>query len=438
MSPYKVIQDSIHGSIRVEEPFLSLVATPEFERLSHIHQLGLAYLVYPGAHHTRFEHSLGTFRIAGRMAVALHLDDDEKSLVSAAALLHDIGHGPYSHTLEGPIHERTGMDHMDITKKMISEDFTYIREDYRNGQPMIYKILKKAGIDPVRVAKLVNSSPSELSHTDILSVEPGNGQAFFGEGKNYLAEIIHSPLDADQMDYLVRDAHYTGVVQGGAVDIDRILNTLTINNGELAIGGGGLSAVEGILVARALMYSSVYFHKTVRIAQQMLIKAVESLDEGVDIKSLSPMTDCELLSFLRAQGGQPADIVRRITYRDLYKVSYFMNLADMDEELKKSLASLTYKKRLELERRIAERSGVPVREVMLDIPSRVVLLSEPRYRQTEVNIMSDGRMAKLGSLSPMARALQLRPIHQWGLMVAAPREHVNKVKAVSDRILGNL
>jgi len=305
MNGYKVIQDSIHGSIRVEEPFLSLVATPEFERLSHIHQLGLAYLVYPGAHHTRFEHSLGTFRIAQRMATALHLNDDEKSLVSAAALLHDIGHGPYSHTLEGPIHERTGMDHMDITKKMISKDFTYIREDYREGQSMIYEILKEAGIDPVRVAKLVNTSPSELSHTDILSVEPGNGQAFFGAGKNYLAEIIHSPLDADQMDYLVRDAHYTGVVQGGAVDIDRILNTLTINNGELTIDRGGLSAVEGILVARALMYSSVYFHKTVRIAQQMLIKAVESLDDSVEIKNLAPMTDCELLSFLRAQGSHP-------------------------------------------------------------------------------------------------------------------------------------
>ncbi len=433
-----MIQDSIHGSIRVEEPFLSLVATPDFERLSHIHQLGLAYLVYPGAHHTRFEHSLGTFRIAGRMAAALHLKDDEKSLVSAAALLHDIGHGPYSHTLEGPIHERTGMDHMDITKRIISEDFTYIHEEDRSGHPSIREILEEADIEPEQVAKLVNASPSELSHLDVLSVERKNGQAFFGPGKNYLAEIIHSPLDADQMDYLVRDAHYTGVVQGGAVDIDRILNTIAIHNGELAIDRSGLSAVEGVLVARALMYSSVYFHKTVRIAQQMLIKAVESLDESVDIKNLAPMTDCELMSFLRGQKGVSADIVRRITYRNLYKVAYFTNLEEMDEGLKKTLASMTYRKRLEIERRIAERSGISMAEVMLDIPSKVVLLSEPRYHQTEVNIVSEGKITKLRNLSPMARALQLRPVHQWGLMVAAPGEHVEKVKAVSEKVLRDL
>ncbi len=437
MSAYKVIQDSIHGSIRVEEPFLSLVATPEFERLSHVHQLGLAYLVYPGAHHTRFEHSLGTFRIAGRMASVLHLDDEERRLVSAAALLHDIGHGPYSHTLEGPIYDKTGMDHMDITKRMISEDFTYI-EGGRGGHRMIHEILEGAGIDPERVAGLVNASPSELSRLDILSIEKKNGQAFFGPGKNYLAEIIHSPLDADQMDYLVRDAHYTGVVQGGAVDIDRIMNTLTINNGELAVDRGGLSAVEGILVARALMYSSVYFHKTVRIAQQMLIKAVESLDDDVDISGLSSMTDCELMSFLRGQGGAPEEMVRRITYRNLYKVAHFVNLADMDDELRKSLASVTYKKRRELERRIAERSALPVHEVILDIPSRVVLLSEPRYRQTDVNILSGGKITKLGSLSPMAKALQMRPVHHWGMMVAAPKEHIERVRTASERILGDL
>ena len=436
MSQYKVIHDSIHGSIRVDEPFLSLVATPEFERLSHIHQLGLAYLVYPGAHHTRFEHSLGTFSIAGRMASALHLDREERDLVSAAALLHDIGHGPYSHTLEGLVYERTGLDHMDITKRMISTEFTYIQD--RGDGPMIYDILESAGIDPERVAELVNSPSPGFMSSDLLSVEKKSGQAFFGDGKNYLAEIIHSPLDADQTDYLVRDAHYTGVVQGGAVDIDRILNTMVINNGELAIDRGGMSAVEGMLVARALMYSSVYFHKTVRIAQHMLIKAVESLGEDVDIRGIAPMTDCELLSFLRSQGGDAAEIVRRITYRDLYKASYFINLEGMEPSFRESLASLTYKRRHELERRIAERSGVPLHQIVVDIPSKVVLLSEPRYHQTNVNIIVDGRIRKLGNISSMAKALKLRPIQQWGVMVATPKEHVDEVRTASERVFSEL
>lgn len=435
MSQYKVIHDSIHGSIRVDEPFLSLVATPEFERLSHIHQLGLAYLVYPGAHHTRFEHSLGTFSIAGRMASALHLDREERDLVSAAALLHDIGHGPYSHTLEGLIYERTGLDHMDITKRIISTDFTYIQN--RGDGPLIHEILESVGIDPERVAALVNSPPAFMS-SEVLSVEEKSGQAFFGDGKNYLAEIIHSPLDADQMDYLVRDAHYTGVVQGGAVDIDRILNTMVVNNGELAIDRRGMSAVEGILVARALMYSSVYFHKTVRIAQHMLIKAVESLEEGVDIRGLAPMTDCELLSFLRSQGGVAEEIVQRITYRDLYKASYFIDLEEMQPSFRESLASLTYKRRHELERRIAERSGVPIHQIVVDIPSKVVLLSEPRYHQTNVNIIVDGRIRKLGNISSMAKALKLRPIQQWGVMVATPKEHVDAVKSASERVFSDL
>ena len=111
----KVINDAIHGQFKLDGVRGDLLSTPEMNKLSHIKKLGLAHLVFPGAHHTRFEHSLGVSHIAGMMADSLGLDEHETNTVQAAAMLHDVGHGPYSHTLEHILHERGGMDHRSIT-----------------------------------------------------------------------------------------------------------------------------------------------------------------------------------------------------------------------------------------------------------------------------------------------------------------------------------
>ncbi|MCK5774253.1 MAG: HD domain-containing protein, partial [Thermoplasmata archaeon] len=120
MKKRKIINDPVHGTIVLEGPLLELAQTPEVMRLTGIHQLGMAYLVFPGAHHKRFEHSLGTSHVAGLLASALDLPPEEAMLVRVAGLLHDLGHGPYSHTLESVFHERIGMDHMEITSELIT------------------------------------------------------------------------------------------------------------------------------------------------------------------------------------------------------------------------------------------------------------------------------------------------------------------------------
>lgn len=123
MPDYKVIHDSVHGSVKLSGVYLDLLQRPELQRLHGVHQLGLAYLVFPGAHHTRMEHSLGTYQIANRMASALELPEQERRSVLAAAMLHDIGHAPYSHTLECVLEQRIGMTHTDIGRALIKGNY---------------------------------------------------------------------------------------------------------------------------------------------------------------------------------------------------------------------------------------------------------------------------------------------------------------------------
>ena len=124
----KVINDAIHGQFKLNGVTKDLLSTPEMNKLSHIKQLGLAHLVFPGAHHTRFEHSLGASHIAGRMAESLSMDDLDKDTLQVAAMLHDVGHGPYSHTLEHILADRGGLDHMEVTKGIILGEYDVIVE----------------------------------------------------------------------------------------------------------------------------------------------------------------------------------------------------------------------------------------------------------------------------------------------------------------------
>jgi len=260
---HKFVHDSVHGSIRLEGVALALLESPELQRLHSIHQLGLAYLVYPGANHTRFEHSLGTFAVARRMCASLRLDPEEANLVQAAAFLHDIGHLPYSHTLESILHDRFGIDHAEISRRLIKGEVSVLTDRERDILGRFRSIpdaLESHGLDPKEVAGLLEgrfaAEPSRLF--------PRQRGRKALDGRRYLSQMMSGPIDADQLDYLKRDSHYTGVAYG-VIDTDRLLGTIEVFNGDLVVDRSGLSAVEGILVARALMFSSVYLHRTVRI-----------------------------------------------------------------------------------------------------------------------------------------------------------------------------
>ena len=421
MAELKMITDTVHGTVRLEPLAQDLLETLELQRLNSIRQLGLTYLVFPGANHSRVEHVLGVSHVAGEMARALGLPDEERKLVQAAGLLHDVGHGPFSHTLEHVLSRELSVDHMHLTQRIIAgEDDNVSLEDRKAfpDVPRIPEVLRRHRIEPGAVAALIRG-PDERGATLLV---PGKRK----DRPRYLGQIIHSPMDADQIDYLMRDAHYTGVAHG-MIDFPRILQTLRLHRGELALDRKGLPALEGMLVARGLMYSSVYFHKTVRIAEQMLARAVER--SAVPMAEVQKMVDHELLGWLVRQGGFQREVALQLKYRKLYKRALAFGREDLPPEALPKLAAFKRpEERRRTEDRIARRAGLEPGRVIVDVPLPELLLSEPRIAKTEVPILDEGEARPFARVSPLGRALQTRQVTDWVVMVACPSDAVASVR----------
>ena len=238
----KIINDPLYGFIGLEsEIILKIVNHPYFQRLRRISQLGLTSLVYPGAIHTRFQHAIGTMHLMQKAITVLRskghsISDEEAEAAKIAMLLHDIGHGAYSHSLEHSIvkkvsHEKLSLFYMNK-----------LNNEFNGKIELAIKIFK-----------------NEYS-------------------KYFLHELVSSQLDMDRMDYLNRDSFYSGV-QEGVVGVERIINMLNIVNNRLVVEEKGIYSIEKFLIARRIMYWQVYYHKTVVSAEQMLIKVLQRAKE---------------------------------------------------------------------------------------------------------------------------------------------------------------
>lgn len=249
----KRVFDEVHGYIDLTEIELKIIDSPIFQRLRYIKQLATAWYVYPGATHTRFSHSLGTMYIMGLVATRLMeqgyiYDSDDIQLLRLAALLHDIGHTPFSHAIE-PFYKNTfSLGHEEISRVIISEN-----RDIR-------EILSFYGYDPNRIIAILEGRYREPLYNQLLS----------------------SDLDVDRMDYLIRDALHTGVTYG-SIDLHRIIATLVVDgDGNLAILDKGVDALENFYMARMHMYKAVYYHKTLVGYELMLRKIYELLCKYYD------------------------------------------------------------------------------------------------------------------------------------------------------------
>ena len=429
MGNQKIIHDPLHGSISVDGTFLKLLNRPELQRLRSVKQLGMSYMVFPGANHTRFEHSLGVYHLAGRMCSSLNLEQEDSDVVRAAALLHDVCHPPFSHTLEQNMESATGLDHMELSKKLIFGDVPLY---YGGGaEESIAELLESEGISAVDVADLIINPTSEYDVLDMFTSDQ-DGQSFLNT-RDYLHQIIHGPVDADQIDYLMRDSHYTGV-KHGAVDIERILSQLKICHNRIVLSKGGIAAAEGLMVSRLLMYSSVYYHKTIKIVESMLRRAVELSD--IDASKLYLMNDYDLMSELMASEGKPRDLARSILNRDLYKKSVMIYSVDADDDLRMSLSrysSVNGRKRLENE--IASTAGMDPEDVIVDISSKSTLLSKVKIGKTDVSILDGDKVKSITKYSSIAKAVQSRSAIEWVLMVSSPEEKRESVRDAVLRIL---
>ncbi|MFZ1527147.1 MAG: HD domain-containing protein, partial [Ferruginibacter sp.] len=237
MAFHKIINDPVYGFITIDDPLINeIIAHPYYQRLRRIHQMAMAHLVYPGAVHSRLHHSLGAYHLM-RSALqelcskGIDITKEEQQAAKIAILLHDIGHGPFSHALEQVLAEN--LHHEEISKLLIQE----LNKEFEGKLQMAYDIFT------------------------------GNYP------KKFLHQLVSGQLDVDRMDYLNRDSFFTGVYEG-VIGYDRILKMLTVHNGDLMVEEKGIYSIEKFLVARRLMYWQVYLHKTVLSAEQMLQRIV--------------------------------------------------------------------------------------------------------------------------------------------------------------------
>ncbi|SVB41558.1 uncharacterized protein METZ01_LOCUS194412 [marine metagenome] len=435
----KVINDAIHGQFRLDGVREDLLGTPEMNKLSHIKQLGLAHLVFPGAHHTRFEHSLGVSHIAGMMADSLGLDEHETNTVQAAAMLHDVGHGPYSHTLEHILHERGGMDHMSITEGIILGEYDVLRDGEQSSVPerhMVPDILDKHGLDPKEVASLIRGPGAGGTERSLTAW--AEGRENFVDKDLTLAHLVHGPVDCDQLDYLLRDSHFTGVTHG-IVDHRRLIMCLERHGGGIAVEEGGLPALEGMMMARALMYSAVYFHRVTRVTEVMLSRAVErSSDQMPESLDLQRRVDAEIWEALGGAGDYARDMIRRLKYRQLLKVCCSRRREELTTNQIECLLEIATnpESRRQFEDDLAHRAGLPPGYVAIDVPNVKLLLAEPRMSQVDVRIVGDdGRTRWLREHTPIAEALRTRQVSQAAVYVITLPGHESDVAQLAERHL---
>jgi len=392
----KSIFDPVHGPIPLGGVALALIATPEFQRLWGIRQTGFAHLVFPGANHTRLEHSLGTYWVAGRLAERLGLAEPAHRLVTTGALLHDLGHGPFSHTLDGPMREVLGVAHERLSRARIEGVDPTGAVD--GGE--VPAVLERHGLRPREVADLVDP--------------PGRAG-----GASVLGEVLHGPIDADRIDYLQRDAHYTGVAHG-AIDAVRLLDTVRTVRGRLAFAEKGRSAVEGFLVGRALMYSTVYYHRTVRAAEMMAQAAFERQPRyPEEARALFRLTDAEMLVRLQQSEGVAAALVGRLLERRLYKRAYGWTTVPPRSRWHRFLRRPA--ERRALEDAIAGRIGARPGEVLVDLGA-LEPHTAPGDDWARVALLGDGTISYPFRGDRLWDALAARRPTDWAVSVyVAPR-----------------
>jgi len=252
-----VLNDPIYGFITIPESFISdLIEHPYFQRLRRISQVGLSHLVYPGAHHTRFQHAIGSMHLMQKALSVLKrkgvlISPEESRAVYTAILLHDIGHGPFSHALENSLVK--GVEHETLSLRFME----VLNTEFQGALSLAIDIFK--GVYP----------------------------------RKFLNQLVSSQLDMDRLDYLKRDSFYAGVPEGN-INADRMITMLNVQDDRLVLEEKGMYSVEKFIVARRLMYWQVYLHKTGLAAEKLLEKvlkrAKELVSKGVEVPASEPLS----------------------------------------------------------------------------------------------------------------------------------------------------
>jgi len=334
-TPLDII-DPIHDFIRVNDHELQIIDSPIFQRLRRIRQLSGAHLVYPGAQHTRFEHSLGVMHIANQAGSALHekdlLTNEDIQNLRLSGLLHDIGHGPFSHLFEEIIQKKK-ISHEDFGKKIILDS-------------EIGDIISKSGFDK----KLVT-------------------QIAFGDYKYpFMNEIVSGALSADMMDYLLRDGYFTGA-EHAKIDHKRITQSLDVHKKKLALERSALYSFESMMHSRYQMFKAVYFHKTVRAAEVMILEALRLSDDEFGFTSLTPteyvnLTDEYVIDRILSSNPTTKNMKKAKNFAKDYQERKLLKC--VFERIMTGKTNLTKTKTDNLREKISVKSGVNEDDIFID------------------------------------------------------------------------
>ncbi|HVI46965.1 MAG TPA: HD domain-containing protein [Chitinophaga sp.] len=379
----KIVNDPVYGFITIDHPLIfNLISHPCYQRLRRIHQMALAQLVYPGAMHTRFHHSLGAYHLICMALQELRskgteITEEEEVAAKMAILLHDVGHGPYSHALENGIIE--GVSHEEISQ--------WLMQDLNR----------------------------QMDGALQLTLDIFNNRYH----KKFLHQLVSSQLDVDRMDYLNRDSFFTGVAEG-TIGYDRIIKMLIVHDGELMVEEKGIYSIEKFIVARRLMYWQVYLHKTVLSAENMLVKilvrAKELAQNGQELfcspalsyflyntvtrdnfehepdclRLFCMLDDYDIMGAIKVWGNHSDKVLsllcKWLVNRELFKVVLRNEPFDQDTTIR-------------LRQQVAQKWDIPEKDVDYFVFSDVATLRAYNVNDENINILfKDGTVKDISSI----------------------------------------
>ncbi len=337
------IKDPVHGYVYITEEEKEIIDSFPVQRLRRLRQLAGAEYVYPGANHTRFEHSVGVMYLAGRVLenpnISQRVSEDEAEIVRIAALLHDVGHGPFSHIFEHLLVKELNKTHEDITLWIIT-----------NSE--LKDILKEIGYDPGEVGKLAIG----ILHKP---------------KKAFLDQIVSSAVDVDKLDFIVRDTYHTGA-EFGYTDIFRLIHMLDVLDEDLAVDLGALSALESFIIARIESFKSIYFHRVGRAAQIMLATAMEKANEELGLTDFKTpeeylaMDDYTVWTMLK-NCEKSSRIIRELERRKLLKQAYERTFYVKDRTVSNIFSTEDF--RNQIRDNIAKEAEVDPEAIIIDVPT---------------------------------------------------------------------
>jgi HD superfamily phosphohydrolase len=338
-----VIKDPVHGYVYITENEKEIIDTYPMQRLRRLRQLAGSEYVYPGANHTRFEHCVGVMYLAGKVTenpnLSRIISDEEADTIRLSGLLHDVGHGPFSHVFEQLLIRDLEKTHEDITSWIIAES-------------EINDKIAQAGFNPDEVSKLAVGKLHK-------------------PGKAFWDQIISSGVDVDKQDFIVRDTYHTGA-EYGFIDVFRLIHALDVLGEDLAVELGALSALEAFMIARIESFKSIYFHRVGRAGQIMLAMAMEKANEELGLTAFKTpeeylaMDDYTVWSALK-KCEKSKQIIDDLERRRMLKCAYERTFYEKDALVSNIFGREAYRRQVQDE--IAREAGVEPEAVIIDVPT---------------------------------------------------------------------